>query len=90
MIQKLKDIGRKLKKEAEFYRRVMRHKRTPRISKIFLGAAIGYLFLPFDLIPDFIPVIGHIDDAIIIPLFVFIAIKFIPKDVLAECRNNSY
>lgn len=88
MIKKLKDLGKKLKSEAEYYRRIIKHPRTPRISKIFLGLAIGYLFLPFDLIPDFIPVIGHIDDAIIIPLLVFIAIKFIPKKVLTECRSK--
>lgn len=89
MFQKLKQLGKSLKKEAGYYRRVMKHPLTPRTSKILLSIALGYLFLPFDLIPDFIPVIGHIDDAVIIPLLVYLAIKFIPKEVLTECRIQS-
>lgn len=51
------------KRELVVYQRVLRDERTPFSAKLFLASAIGYLCMPFDLIPDFIPVIGHLDDA---------------------------
>ncbi len=53
---------------------------------MLLGLAVGYTFLPFDIIPDFIPVIGHLDDAIIIPLLLYVALRFVPKQVIDEHR----
>lgn len=50
--------------------------------------AIGYLLLPFDLIPDFIPVIGHLDDLVIVPGLIYLALKMIPDEVVAECRRK--
>lgn len=73
--------------ELAFYRRVLAHPRTPRVSKLLLGAAIAYAVSPIDLIPDFIPVIGHLDDLLILPVLVYLAVRRIPKDVLAECRS---
>jgi uncharacterized membrane protein YkvA (DUF1232 family) len=60
---------------------------TPRISKFFLSAGIAYAISPIDLIPDFIPVIGHLDDILIVPLLIWIAVMFIPKSVIIECRE---
>ncbi|MFA5180736.1 MAG: YkvA family protein [Syntrophales bacterium] len=79
-------IGRFLQ-EIEFYRRVLRHPRTPRLSKLLLGAAIAYAASPIDLIPDFIPVVGHLDDLVILPLLIWAAVRLIPKGVTAECRQ---
>jgi uncharacterized membrane protein YkvA (DUF1232 family) len=53
----------------------------------FLGSAIAYAVSPIDLIPDFIPVVGHLDDVIIVPTLIWIALRLVPKDVIAECRN---
>ena len=86
IIKTLKTLGQKLKAEIRVYRLVLRDKRTPLLPKVLLGLAIGYLALPFDLIPDFLPVIGHLDDLIIVPGFVFLALKFIPAHVVEECR----
>jgi uncharacterized membrane protein YkvA (DUF1232 family) len=56
------------------------------MAKVLIGAAIAYALSPIDLIPDFIPVIGHLDDLIIVPLLVYMALKLVPKDVVEECR----
>ena len=68
---------------------VRQHPRTPKIAKILIGAAIAYAVSPIDLIPDFIPVIGHLDDAVIVSLLVFITVKLVPADVMTECRTNA-
>lgn len=58
------------------------------MAKIFLGLAVGYALLPFDLIPDFLPVIGHLDDVIIIPVLVRIAMKMVPQEIVEDCRRR--
>ena len=88
MIAKLKAFTRHLKQEFEVYRLVLKHPQTPWPAKVFLGLAIGYLLLPFDLIPDFIPILGQFDDVLIIPLLVYIALLFIPKAVIQSCREQ--
>jgi len=50
--------------------------------------AIGYLLLPFELVPDFIPVIGQLDDLLIVPGLIYLALKMIPDEVMAECRRK--
>lgn len=88
MKEKLAEARRSLKREFEFYRAVAKHPNTPRSAKILLSLAIGYALLPFDLIPDFIPVIGHLDDALIVPGLVVLALKMVPNEVKTECRVN--
>ena len=84
----LKTLGRNIKNEIKVYQAVIKDKRTPLLGKIFLGMAVGYFFLPFDFIPDFIPVVGHLDDVIIIPALVVIALKIIPREIIEEHSNN--
>ena len=69
--EKLAEIAGKLKAEFDFYKRLQQHPQTPTFAKAFLWLAIGYLLMPFDLIPDFLPVIGQLDELIIIPLLLF-------------------
>ncbi|MDP1658977.1 MAG: DUF1232 domain-containing protein [Methylotenera sp.] len=88
MIEKLKSLTKHLKQEFAVYRLVLKHPDTPWISKVFLGLAVGYLLLPFDLIPDFIPVLGQLDDVVIIPVLVYVALLFIPKAVIHACREQ--
>jgi len=88
VIEKLKSLTKHLKQEFEVYRLVLKHPKTPLIAKVFLGLAVGYLLLPFDLIPDFIPVLGQLDDVVIIPLLVYVALLFIPKEIIQSCREQ--
>lgn len=89
MMQRLKEIARKIKSEFDFYRRLQQHPQTPALAKALLWLAVGYLLLPFDLIPDFLPVIGQLDEVVIIPLLLYCALKLTPDAVLAECRLNT-
>jgi uncharacterized membrane protein YkvA (DUF1232 family) len=84
----LRSLYRQLKKEAYVYKLVLADKETPKMGKFFLGMAVGYFFLPFDLIPDFIPVLGQLDDALIIPLLLYIAFRLIPPELVEKHRRS--
>jgi uncharacterized membrane protein YkvA (DUF1232 family) len=88
VLDKLKVLTKQLKKEFDVYRLVLKHPDTPWIAKFFLGMAVGYLLLPFDLIPDFIPLVGQLDDAVIIPILLYLALLFIPKLLIQSCREQ--
>jgi len=77
--------------KAETYALYLAYKdpRTPWYARLMLLIVVGYALSPIDLIPDFIPVIGSLDDLIIVSLGFFIAMKMIPKDVLKECRERA-
>lgn len=66
-----------------------KHPRTPWYAKALAALIIGYALSPIDLIPDFIPVIGYLDDFIIVPAGIALLIKIIPRDVLEECRAKA-
>lgn len=55
---------------------------------MLLGLAVGYLLLPFDLIPDFIPILGQLDDLVIVPSLFYLGIKCVPAAVVAGCRQQ--
>lgn len=86
MFERLKSVGKNVRHEIKVYRLVLKDGRTPKLAKFLLGLALVYAALPFDLIPDFIPVIGHLDDIVIVPALVIIALKMIPKEVVEDCR----
>src|SRR5918999_986958 len=66
-----------------------RHPRTPWYAKVFAALVVGYVFSPIDPIPDFIPVVGLLDEMVVVPLGVLIAAKMIPRQVMEECKEKA-
>ena len=67
----------------------MKEKDTPFLAKILAGTAVLYALSPIDLIPDFIPVIGYLDDLILLPLLVALTLKLIPDETFERCREQA-
>lgn len=88
-LRKFKDKAKALKSEIIVLIIVYKDKRTPLLPKLLIGLTVGYLLSPIDLIPDFIPVLGLLDDLIIVPLLIRWSIKLIPKNLLAEARQKA-
>ena len=85
----LKARAKKLKTDVPALFLALKDKDTPMIAKIFAGITVVYALSPVDLVPDFIPVFGYLDDVILLPMLVALTIKFIPKDVLERNRNQA-
>lgn len=75
--------------ELRVCRLILKDERTPKGAKWMLGIAVAYIAMPFDIIPDFIPVLGQLDDLIIVPALIYLAFRLIPADVMADCRANA-
>jgi uncharacterized membrane protein YkvA (DUF1232 family) len=84
-----KKRARELKTEMFALYLAYKDPRVPLYAKIFAAVVVGYAFSPIDLIPDPIPILGYLDDLVLIPLGVALAIKMIPPDVLADCRAQA-
>lgn len=82
----LKERAKQLKIDIPAVFIALRKKETPIIAKVFAGITIMYALSPIDLIPDFIPVVGYLDDVILLPFFITLTIRLIPPDRFAECR----
>jgi len=82
---------RALQLKTEVYALYLAYKdpRTPWYAKVFTAVVVGYAFSPIDLIPDPIPVLGYLDDLLLIPLGVFLAVKMIPAEVMVESRERA-
>ena len=89
MLQHWKQRARRLK--AELYALYFAYKdpRTPWYARVVAACVVGYAFSPIDLIPDPIPVLGYLDDLVLVPLGIMLAVRLIPPDVLSECRNKA-
>src|SRR5512143_873598 len=88
-VESWKQRARQLKTEVYALYLAYRDPRVPRYARIFAACVVGYAFSPIDLIPDPIPILGYLDDLILIPLGIKIAISMIPAEVLAESREKA-
>jgi uncharacterized membrane protein YkvA (DUF1232 family) len=89
MLQRLKARARGLKQDTLALYFAARDPRTPWYAKLLVAAVVAYAFSPIDLIPDFIPVIGYLDDLVVVPLGLALALKLVPPEVMAECRQRA-
>ena len=89
LLAELKRRARHLKAETLALYLAARDPRTPWYAKALVAGIVAYAFSPIDLIPDFVPVLGYLDDLILIPMGIALAIKLVPDSVLAECRARA-
>ena len=85
-MEKIKAWAKNLKRQIFILYFAYRDERVPWYVKLFTACIVAYAFSPIDLIPDFIPILGYLDDVIILPLGIMFALKMIPKDVIADCE----
>jgi len=88
IITKIKNTADKINSSIPILIYSFKDGETPIVAKIILGLAICYAFSPIDLIPDFIPILGYLDDIIILPLLICLAIRLIPENVLNRAKSN--
>ena len=86
---KLKEKATQLKSDIPAVFLALKDKSTPWYAKLFAALTVAYALSPIDLIPDFIPLLGYLDDLIIFPLLVALTIKFIPKDTFEKHREHA-
>ena len=85
----LKEKAKKLKTDIPAVFLALKDNETPIFAKILAGITVAYALSPIDLIPDFIPVFGYLDDVILLPMLVTLTIKFIPSEVLEKNRRQA-
>jgi uncharacterized membrane protein YkvA (DUF1232 family) len=83
-----KEAARRLKREVRAIYLAYRDPRVPWYARLFAGLVVAYAFSPIDLIPDPIPVLGYLDDLVLVPLGIALALRMIPPEVMAECRER--
>lgn len=86
LFTELKERVSRLEAETSALYLAARHPATPWYAKVLVAAIVAYALSPIDLIPDFIPVLGYLDDLVLIPMGIALAIKIVPPAVLATCR----
>jgi uncharacterized membrane protein YkvA (DUF1232 family) len=86
---RLRDWARRIKRNVLALWFSLRHQRTPLPAKVVAALVVAYALSPIDLIPDFIPVLGYLDDVILVPLGVLLAMKLIPAPVWADCQEQA-
>ena len=89
LLENFKTKVKALKSELLALYLAARHPLTPWYAKLLVGAIVAYALSPIDLIPDFIPVLGYVDDLILLPLGIALALRLIPPSVMAECRARA-
>lgn len=85
----LKARARQLKRDVPAVFLALRDKRTPIIARVIAAITVGYALSPVDLIPGFVPVLGYLDDVILLPALIALTIRLIPAEVFEQCRRDS-
>ena len=88
-MKKVKAWAKNLKRQTLVLYLAYKDDRVPWYAKIFIVCVVSYAFSPIDLIPDFIPILGYLDDVIIVPLGIMFALKMIPQVVIANCEMQA-
>lgn len=86
---KLRAWAQRLKHDSLTLWFALRHAQTPLLAKVACAVAVGYALSPIDLIPDFIPVLGYLDDLILVPVLIWLAMRMLPAAVIADCRKQA-
>ncbi len=89
MLDRLKDWARQLKRDVVALWIAARDPRTPWLAKLVAAAVAGYALSPVDLIPDFIPILGYLDDLFIVPAGIALAVSLIPPAIMADFRRQA-
>jgi uncharacterized membrane protein YkvA (DUF1232 family) len=88
-VQQLRAWARTLKQETFALALAARDPRVPWYARFFMALVVAYAFSPLDLIPDFVPVLGYLDDLVLVPLGLWLALKMVPGPIMAECRARA-
>ena len=89
MLEKIKAKATQLKRELVALYLASRDPRTPWYAKTMIAAVVAYALSPIDLIPDFIPIFGYLDDLVLLPIGIWLAIRMIPPEILQDCRERA-
>jgi uncharacterized membrane protein YkvA (DUF1232 family) len=88
-MEKIKAWAKNLKRQIFILYLASKDNRVPWYAKVFIICVVAYAFSPIDLIPDFIPILGYLDDIILVPLGILLALKMIPKQVILDCEKQA-
>lgn len=89
VLDRLRRRAHALKREAHALYFAYRDARTPWYARVVVACVVAYAFSPIDLIPDFVPLLGYLDDLILVPLGIALALRLIPTEVMAESRARA-
>lgn len=89
LIADIRQWARRIKRDGVTLWFAVRHPATPWLAKALAVFVVGYALSPIDLIPDFIPVLGYLDDVLLLPALIWLAVRLLPSEVLAECRGKA-
>jgi uncharacterized membrane protein YkvA (DUF1232 family) len=89
ILKRFKERARALRSDICTLYLAAQHPKTPWHAKLFMAAIVAYAFSPIDLVPDFVPILGYLDELILLPIGISIALKMIPPDIVMDCRARA-
>ncbi len=89
MLEKLKAWAQRIKRDSVMLWFAGRHSQTPLLAKMLSVAIVAYVLSPIDLIPDFIPVLGYLDEVFLVPLLIALVVRLLPDEVVTSCRAQA-